>query len=123
MSKLSRELAEIKRKIESVALSRTSSVQGNWEENFRWHSSLGIDTVLDNTKRLVTELPRSSEYVSRMFVAAGRRNDGGNLLIHKLRHCLWEMSDDNSYIKPVHASDVLTLQDLEDDITTIESEA
>jgi len=123
MSKLSKELAEIKKRIASVSVSNSVSEDDSWSENFRWHASLGIDSVLGNNKRLVKELPRESEYVKRMFVAAGCRSDGGNVLVHKLRHCLWEMSDDNTFIKPVHASDILTLQDLEDDITTIENEA
>ncbi|MCK9154679.1 MAG: hypothetical protein M0P12_01045 [Paludibacteraceae bacterium] len=123
MSKLSKELAEIKKRIASVSVSNSVSEDDSLCENFRWHSSLGIDCILGNNKRLVKELPKDSEYVKRMFVAAGKRRDGGSVLVHKLRHCLWEMSDDNSFIRPVHASDILTLQDLEDDITTIETEA
>lgn len=123
-SLLSKELAEIKRKIASISLNSDKITKDDEFSftNFSWHSSVGIDAALNNSKRYVASLPSNSEYVAQMFRKAGRCGDSRELLIHKTKHCLWKFSQDNSCIEPMFASDVLSIEDMQDDIETIENE-
>lgn len=73
-------------------------------DSFNWHSSIGIDSVIDGNKRFVTRIPNSRE-ARAMFMAAG-----GDLLIHKTTKCLWKINKDS--IEPVFSSDVLTEDDV-----------
>ena len=75
-------------------------------ESFNWHSSLGFDATLANTRKVVTRLPNSKEARS-MFMAVGN-----NLLIHKTTRCLWKLSEDKDGIEPVFGNDVLTEDDV-----------
>ena len=123
MSHLSKEIQELKKKIASIGTGVINKDDASSYTSFSWHSSVGIDTFLTNQKRYVASLPSKSEYVAKMFKLAGRGGDDKNLLIHKTKHCLWKFSKDNSCIIPVHASDVLSVEDMEDDLTTMENEA
>lgn len=123
MSQISKELSDIKKKIASISSDFLTKDDKSSFTSFRWHSSIGPDVAISNSKRYVTRLPVDHEYVKRMFIAAGRGNDGKAQLIHRTKTCLWKMSSDNSYIEPVFASDVLSVEDLGEDITTIENEA
>ena len=122
MSRISKELNSLRQKIASIKSDFITKDDSSSMTSFRWHSSVGIDAALSNSKRYVTRLPSDSEYVKRMFVAAGRGNDGKEQLIHRTKTCLWKMSADNSYIEPVFASDVLSVDDLNEDITTLSNE-
>lgn len=119
---LSKELQEIKRKIASIGEDKITKDDQFSFTNFSWHSSVGIDAALNNSKRYVASLPAESEYVAQMFRKAGRAGDNKDLLIHKTKHSLWKFSKDNSCIEPIFASDVLTVDDIKDDIETIENE-
>lgn len=120
--KLSQELQKLKRKIASISTDMITKDDELSFTNFQWHSSVGIDPVLNNAKRYVSRLPANSEYVAKMFRCAGRGGDNNSILIHKTKHCLWKFSDDNSHIEPIFASDVLSVDDIKDDIETIERE-
>lgn len=122
MSNISKEIKELKKKIARISQDFLTKDDDFSFTSFKWHSSVGIDNVLTDSKRYVSKLPSNSGYVKRMFVAAGHGGDDKSLLIHKTKHCLWKMSSDNSYIEPVFSSDVLSLEDLKDDITTMENE-
>jgi hypothetical protein len=87
--------------------------------SFRWHSCIGLDHLFRGGEQDVRSLPVSSNYVKKMFVAAGRGAGNRGLLIHRTKRCLWKMSKDNSYIEPVCHSDVLTLDDLQGEETTM----
>jgi len=119
---LSKEIQLLKKKIAAVD---TQSITKDDEfsfTSFTWHSSVGIDSFLSHSKRYVASLPADSEYVAQMFRTAGRGGDNREILIHKTKHCLWKFSDDNSRIEPIFASDILSLEDLQEDISTIENE-
>jgi len=120
--KLSKELQELRRNIASIGTERITKDDEFSFTNFQWHSSVGIDASLTNSKRCVSSLPSESEYVAKMFRKAGRGGDNKDILIHKTKHCLWKFSDDNSCIEPIFASDVLSIEDIKDDIDTIENE-
>jgi len=120
--KLSQELQELRRKIASISTDRITKDDEFSFTNFQWHSSVGIDATLNNTKRYVSSLPVNSEYVAKMFRCAGRGGDSRNILIHKTKHCLWKFSDDNSHIEPIFASDVLSVDDINEDLDAIENE-
>jgi len=77
-------------------------------EGWDWHSSVGIDNVLSDSKKYVKRLPNVRKAKS-MFVMAGR-----GLLVHKATRALWRVSDDGSSIEPVFDSDVLTEEDIEE---------
>lgn len=74
-------------------------------EDFMWHSSIGIDAALDGNKRFVTRLPNTKK-ARAMFSASSE-----NTLIHRTTKALWKITDDNSAIEPVFATDVLTEED------------
>lgn len=71
-------------------------------EGFGWHSSVGMDCAVDESRKFIAKLPNSVKARS-MFTAAG-----GDYLIHKTTRCLWKLSDDKKCIEPVFSSDVLT---------------
>ena len=123
MSQISKELKGLKQKIASVNTDFLTKDDKSSFTSFCWHSCVGIDAALTNSKRCVASLPIGHDYVKRMFVAAGRGNDGKDQLIHRTKHCIWKMSADNSHIEPLFASDILSLEDLGEDISTIENEA
>jgi hypothetical protein len=75
-------------------------------DNFCWHSSIGIDDVVDNNRNFVTRIANTKRARSQ-FITAGE-----NLLIHKLTEALWKISDDKKTIEPVFGSDILTEDDL-----------
>jgi len=120
---LSQELKMLKRKIAAINTNQITKDDDFSFTNFQWHSSVGIDATLTNSKRYVANLPSNSEYVAKMFRCAGRCGDNRDILIHKTKHCLWKFSEDNSYIEPIFASDVLSLDDINDDLKMIENEA
>lgn len=122
MSQILKELKELKKRLASIDNDFLNRNDESSFTSFRWHSSVGIDTVLGDSKRYIARLPAKSAYVARMFVASGRGGDNKALLIHRTKKSLWKMSSDNSYIEPVFSSDVLSVDDLKDDITTIENE-
>lgn len=72
--------------------------------SFNWHSSIGIDSVVDGNKKFVTRIA-DTRAARTMFTAAGN-----NLLIHKTTKCLWKINGDS--IEPVFGSDVLTEDDV-----------
>jgi hypothetical protein len=79
---------------------------GDIFESFNWHSSLGFDSTLASSRKVVTRLPNSKEARS-MFTSVG-----SNLLIHKTTRCLWKLSDDKKGIEPVFGNDILTEDDV-----------
>lgn len=121
--KISDELRRLKRKIASIGVDRIIPDDEFSFTNFQWHSSVGIDATLSNSRRYVARIPADSDYVRQMFRCAGRGGDDRDILIHKTKHCLWRFSDDNSHIEPIFASDVLSLEDINEDIKTLENEA
>jgi hypothetical protein len=78
-------------------------------ESFEWHSSIGIDSSIEDSKRFVTKLANNDKN-KRNFVASG-----GNLLIHKATKALWKISEDKKSIEPVFDADVLLEDDLEEE--------
>jgi hypothetical protein len=70
-------------------------------EGFSWHSSIGIDSNFDASKRLVSRLASTPRVLS-MFLASG-----DNLLIHKTTRALWRLSQDKKFIEPTFDTDVL----------------
>ena len=76
-------------------------------ESFQWHSSIGIDDILERKKKIVSHIP-ISKHVLANFIKAG-----DNLLIHRASKALWRISDDKKSIIPVFDTDILTEDDLE----------
>lgn len=122
MSRISKQIQDLKKKIASISPNFLTKDDDFSFTSFSWNSSVGIDACLSNSKRFISQLPAKSEYVGKMFIAAGRGGDNKGILIHKTKHCLWKFSKDNSYIEPVFASDVLSVEDLDEDINTMENE-
>ena len=87
--------------------------------NMSWHSAIGIDSLFQKSKRFIASIPADSEYVGRMFRKAGSSGPNKDLLIHKTRKSLWRLSKDSKRIEPVFASDVLSLRDLEEDVSSL----
>ena len=88
--------------------------------NMSWHSAIGLDSVFQKSKRFIASIPSDSEYVGKMFRSAGSGGQKKGLLIHKTRKSLWRFSKDSKRIEPVFASDVLSLEDLEEDVAGIQ---
>ncbi len=84
-----------------------------------WHSSIGIDPTMGAKRRIVASIPVEHEYTKLMFRNAGSYSAGRDLLIHKTRNCLWKFDDNGTKIVPVFASDVLTAEDLQEDIASL----
>jgi len=76
-------------------------------ERFTWHSSIGIDDGIKDSKKFISRIGNTKE-ARGGFVSAG-----DNLLIHKSTKALWKISEDGKYIEPVFDEDVLTEEDLE----------
>lgn len=64
-------------------------------------------------------MPAEHEYTRLMFRNAGCDCSGNNMLIHKTRNCLWKFDDSGKKIIPVFASDILTAEDLQEDINSL----
>jgi len=76
-------------------------------ERFTWHSSIGIDDSIKDSKKFVSRIANTKEAMVGFVVA------GENLLIHKSTKALWKISEDGKYIEPVFDEDILTEDDLE----------
>jgi hypothetical protein len=87
--------------------------------SFGWHSSIGIDPSIGPKRRILANIPIEHEYTKLMFRNAGCDSRGNNILIHKTRNCLWKFDDSGKKIVPVFASDILTAEDLQEDINAL----
>jgi len=76
--------------------------------DFRWHSSIGIDSAIEGHKRFYTRFPNTRQ-ARESFIDAG----DGKLLIHRATQALWRISDDGDSIEPVFDTDILSEEDLE----------
>jgi len=81
-------------------------MSGELFDEFQWHSSIGMDALLEGRKRFAVSLPNTRR-ARAMFVAGG--ND---TLIHKTTRALWRVSDDKTCIVPMFSTDILTEDEL-----------
>lgn len=87
--------------------------------SYGWHSSTGLDPSMGPKRRILANMPVAHEYTKLMFRNAGCDYNGNNILIHKTRNCLWKFDDSGKKIIPMFASDILTAEDLQEDINSL----
>ena len=78
----------------------------NLFEDFQWHSSIGLDSLLQERSQFVTSMP-NNRLARSMFVEAG-----DSTLIHKTTRALWKISDDKASIVPMFSTDILTEEEV-----------
>ena len=111
---------DLERMAERIASACSSvSDSDDFTVSYGWHSSTGLDPNMGPKRRILANMPSKHEYVNLMFRNAGCDSMGRNILIHKTRNCLWKFDDSGKKIVPIFASDVLTAEDLQEDIDSL----
>jgi hypothetical protein len=118
--KISKDIGKMAERIASSLTSFTDS--NDFTVSFNWHSATGVDPEMGAKRRIVASIPVSHEYTKLMFRNAGCSDRGRNFLIHKTRNCLWKFDDEGKSIIPAFATDILTAEDLQEDIESLTME-